>query len=182
MEDTCLALVHTVYRRLTEASPHVKLWGIGLSACGYPASSPDTWHGYNLLDRALEILYSKTMPQIPDSITPAPTTPVDHSSDTIFEVDPVTLIRLDTGPSTRHTHSAISSAFPDSMPDVFALEILMAHTRHADEPLKPKQGASLAGGIVTMDDVTFTTLLSLKSGISATSRVHCRVLLDTESP
>ena len=33
-----------------------------------------------------------------------------------------------------------------------------------------------------MDDATFTTLLSLHSGVSATSRSNCRVLLDTGSP
>ena len=137
-----------------------------------------------MLGQALEILYSKTMPQIPESITRAPITPMDHSSDTIFEVDPVTLIRLDTTPiySTRHTHNANISAFPNLMPDRFALEILLAYTHHAVEPLKPKQGPGLTSGIVTIDYVIFTTLLSLKSGISATSRFRCRVLLDTESP
>ena len=33
-----------------------------------------------------------------------------------------------------------------------------------------------------MDDATFTTLLSLSSGASATSRFNCRALLDTGSP
>ena len=33
-----------------------------------------------------------------------------------------------------------------------------------------------------MDDATFTTLLSLHSGVSATSRFKCRALLDTGSP
>ena len=33
-----------------------------------------------------------------------------------------------------------------------------------------------------MDDATFTTLLSLHSGVSATSRFNCRALLDTGSP
>ena len=136
----------------------------------------------HLLDQALEVLYSETMPQIPDSITPAPTAPINYLSDTIFEVDPVTQIRLDTTPSTRHTHNEIISAFPDLMPDVFAPEILLAHIRHADEHLKPKQGPGLTSGIVTIDDVMFTTVLSLKSGISSTSRFRCRVLLDTESP
>ena len=33
-----------------------------------------------------------------------------------------------------------------------------------------------------MDDATFTTLLSLHSGVSTTSRFNCRALLDTGSP
>ena len=55
-EDMCLALIHTGQRRLTEASPHDKLWGIGLSSCDYRASSPGTWRGSNLLGQALEHL------------------------------------------------------------------------------------------------------------------------------
>ena len=41
-------------RRLAEANPHGKLWGIGLSGCNYRASSLYTWRGCNLLGRALE--------------------------------------------------------------------------------------------------------------------------------
>ena len=40
-----LALMHIGQRRLAEASTHDKLWGIGLSACDYRASSASTWRG-----------------------------------------------------------------------------------------------------------------------------------------
>ena len=52
-----LALGHIGQRRLTEASPHDKLWGTGLSACDKCASShdtPDTWCALHLLGQALE--------------------------------------------------------------------------------------------------------------------------------
>ena len=67
-DEMRLALIHTGQRRLAEASPHDKLWGIGLSACDYRASSPSTWRGSNLLGQALEhvreTLHSKSMPQL----------------------------------------------------------------------------------------------------------------------
>ena len=67
-DEMGLALIHTDQRRLAEARPHDKLWGIGLSACDYRASSPSTWRGSNLLGQALEhvreTLHSKSMPQL----------------------------------------------------------------------------------------------------------------------
>ena len=45
-----------------------------------------------------------------------------------------------------------------------------------------EQGPDLISGVVTMDDVTFTTLPSLTSGASATSHFRCRALFDTGSP
>ena len=41
-EEMQLALIQTGDRRLTEASPHDNLWGIGLSACDPRASTPDS--------------------------------------------------------------------------------------------------------------------------------------------
>ena len=51
-----------------------------------------------------------------------------------------------------------------------------------DQPLMSEQGPGLISGVVIMDDATLTTLLSLTSGASATSRFRCRALLDTGSP
>ena len=184
-EDMHLALMHTDQRRLAEASLHDKLWGIGLSACDYHASSPDTWRGSNLLVQALEhvreILCKETMPQKLDSIPPDTTAPMDYLTDTFFEVDPVTRICLNTVPSTEHTHNTVLSAFTDSVSDDHAPEVLLTNTDRTDEPLIPEQGPDLISGVVTMNDVTFTTLSFLTSGASATSQFHCRALLDTES-
>ena len=88
------ALMHTGQRRLAEASPHEKLWGIGLSACDYHASSPSIWRGSNLLRQALEhvreTLRSETMPQILGFLPTDTTGPMDHPGDTVFKVDPIT--------------------------------------------------------------------------------------------
>ena len=58
----------------------------------------------------------------------------------------------------------------------------MAQEPQIDTPLIPEQGPDLISGVVTMDDATFTTLLSLHNGVSTTSRFNCRALLDTGSP
>ena len=101
-DEMRLALMHTDQRRLAEASPHDKLWVLGLSACDYRAPSPSTWPGSNLVGQALEhvreTLRSETIPQI-FGFLPADTTgPMDHPDDTVFEVDPINRIRLNTAP------------------------------------------------------------------------------------
>ena len=63
-----------------------------------------------------------------------------------------------------------------------APEVLLADAQRVTAPLLPDRGPDLVSGVVTMDDVTFTTLLSLSSGASATYRFNCRALLDTGSP
>ena len=181
-----LALMHTGQRRLAEASTHDKLWGIGLSACDYRASSTGTWRGSNLLGQALEhvrqTLYSETMPQKTVSLPPYTTAPTHHPSETVFEIDPITRICLNTTPNTQHLHNAILSALMDSVLDDHAPEVLSTNTTRTDEPLISEQGSDLISGVVIMDDVTFTTLPSLPSGASTTSRFRCHALLDTRSP
>ena len=185
-EDMRLALMHTGQRRLAEASPHDKLWGIGLSACDYRASSTGTWRGSNLLGQALEhvreTLCSETIPQKIDSLPPDTTAPMDHPSDTVFEVDPTTRIYLNTASITEHHHNAILSAFMGSVPDDHAPGVLLTNTTRTDKPFISEQGPDLISGIVAMDNVTFTTLPSLTSGAFATSQLRCRALLDTGSP
>ena len=180
-----LALLQTGDRRLAGASPHDNLWGIGLSACDPRVSSPDSWCGKNLLGQALgnarELLrHDSTAP--PDDPAPESPVPRDTTGDTVFEVDPITHLRLDTTPLPTNAQTAALSAFTESMPDDHAPEVLLAQEQRADASLLPEQGPDLIGGIVTMNDTTFTTLLTLHSGVSATSRFDCRALLDTGSP
>ena len=184
-EEMRLALIRTDDRRLAEASPHDNLWGIGLSGCDPRASSPDSWCGQNLLGQALErvrdiLRRDTTAPPR----KPAPETPVprDDTGDTVFEVDPVTHLRLDTNPPSTNTQTATLSAFTDSVPDDHAPEVILAQEQRMDAPLIPEQSPDLIGGVVTIDDATFTTLLSLHSGVSTTSRFNCRALVDTGSP
>ena len=180
-----LAFIRTGDPRFAEASPHDNLWGISLSACDPRASSPDSWCGQNLLGQALEhvrdILRQDTTAPLRN---PAPDTPVprDDTGDTVFEVGPFTHLRLDTDPPSTNTQTTTLSAFTDSVPDDHAPEVLLAQEQRINAPLITEQGPDLIGGVVTMDDATFTTLLSLHSGVSTTSRFNCRALLDTESP
>ena len=161
---------------LAETSPHDKLWGIGLSACNYRASSRGTWRDSNLLGQAVEIvrgtLYSETMPQNFDSLPPDITAPINQPSDTIFEVDPITRIRLNTAPTIEYPHNAIISAFMDSVLDDHAPKVLLTNYFRTDKPLISEHGPDLISGVVTMDDVTFTTLPSLATRASAISHIH----------
>ena len=177
-----LALLQNGDRRLAEATPHDNLWGIGLSASICAPLPLDSRYGKNLLGQALKnaremLRRDSTTP--PDD--PAPETPVprDVTGDTVFEVDPITHLRLDTTPVPANAQTAALSAFTDSVPDDHAPEVLLAHEQRDDAPLMPEQGPDLIGGIVTMDDATFTTLLTLHSGVSATSRFDCRAILDS---
>ena len=94
----------------------------------------------------------------------------------------ITYVRLDSFPLNVLTHVAKFSAFTDLLPDEHAPEVLLAYAPRMTAPLMPKQGPDLVSGVVAMDDATFTTLLSLSNGASATSRFNCRALLDTGSP
>ena len=184
-EEMYLALIQTGDCRLAEASPHDNLWGIGLSACDPRASSPDSWCGRNLLGQALEHAREILRRNITAPLSnPSPDTPVprDDTGDTIFEEDPVTHLHLDTDPPCANTQITALSAFTYSVPDDHAPEVLLAHAPRIDAPLLPEQGPDLMSGVVTMDDATFTTLLSLHSGVSTTSWFNCRALLDAGSP
>ena len=131
--------MHTGQHRLAEASPHDKLWGIGLSACDYRASSPSIWRGSNLLGQALEhvreTLRSETMPQIFGFLPTDATGPMGHPGDTVFEVNPITRIRLNTAPVAEPPHNAILSALMDSVPDDHAPEVLLTNTTRTVSPL-----------------------------------------------
>ena len=146
------------------------------------ASSPDSWYGKNLLGQALKNarkilrLDSTTAPDNPASETPVPR---DVTGDTVFEVDTITHLRRDTTPLPANAQTAALSAFTESVPDDHAPEVLLAQEQRADAPFMTEQGPDLIGGIVTMDDATFTTLLTLHSGVFATSRSDCRAILDS---
>ena len=146
-EDMRRAFLHTSRRRLAEASPHENLWGIGLRACDHHASSTGTWRGSNLLGQILEYvretLDRETMPQSLDPLPPDTARPVDHPSDTVFEVDPATRTHLNTAPVGEHPHNAIPSALVDSVPDDHAPEVLLTYGSRTDKALIPEQGPDL---------------------------------------
>ena len=184
-EEMHLALIGTGDRRLAEASPHDNLWGIGLSARDPRASCPDSWWGQNHLGQALEHtreILRRSSTTRPSHPTPGTPVPRDDTGDTVFEVDPVTHLRLDTDRPCAGPQMTALSAYTCPVPDDHTPEVLLAHGSCIDAPIIPKQGPELISGVVTIDDATFTTLLSLHRGVSTTSRFNCRALLDTGSP
>ena len=140
-EEMRLALIQTGDHRLAEASPHDTLWGIGLSARDPRASSTDSWCGQNLLGQALENAREILRRDIPAPLSnPTPETPVQCAAgDTVFEVDPVTHLRLETNPLPVNTQSAMLFAFTASVPDDLASEVLLAQEQRIDAPLNPNK-------------------------------------------
>ena len=137
------ALLQTGDRRLAVASPHDNLWGIGISACDPRASSPDSWCGKNLLGQALEnareLLRRDSLAPPDDSAPPddpAPEAPVprDATGDTVFEVDPITHLRLDTTPLPANAQTAAFPAFTESVPVDHAPEVLLAQEQAPTRP------------------------------------------------
>ena len=108
-EEMRLAHIQTGDRRLAEASPHDTLWDIGLSARDPRASSPDSWCGQNLLGQPLENAREILRRDMPAPLSnPTSETPVHCAAgDTVFEVDPVTHLRLETNPLPANTQSAM---------------------------------------------------------------------------
>ena len=175
-ENLRLALPHTGERRLAEASPYDNIWGIELRASDYRASSPHMWRGFNLLGQTLEHVQktlSENMPPTSDTPLPDIAPPLNQPGDTVFEIDPTTRTRLNIVPNTEYPHNAVLSAFMDSAPDDHTPEVLLTNATRGDQPLMSEQAPDLISGVVTMDDVTFTTLPSLTSGASATSQLRC---------
>ena len=124
-EEMRVALEHTGARRIAEASPLDKVWGIGLDASDPRAASPKSWCGLNLsghaLERTREILrqntYGGTQLHTPVSTDCA-------ADDTVFEIDPITHVRLNKPCLNSTTHPAQLSVFTDSVPDDHAPEVL----------------------------------------------------------
>ena len=139
-EEMRLALIQTGDRRLAEASPHDTLRGIGLSARDPRASFPDSWCGQNLLGQVLENARKILRRDIPVPLSNStPDTPVHCAAgDMVFEVNPVTHLRLVTNPLPANTQSVMLFAFTASVPDDHAPEVLLAQEQHIDAPLIPE--------------------------------------------
>ena len=72
---------------------------------------------------------------------------MDPTSDTVFEVDPVTHIPIDTAHDPANAHKAMLSTFIIYVPDDYAPEIFLAHTNHVDSSLMPEQGPNLISDV-----------------------------------
>lgn len=170
-EDMPVALENTDARRITEVSPHDTVWGIGLNVSSVRAVFPTSWCGPNLpgeaLERTREMQRRNTSSDNQrETLDPRD----DDNDDTVFEAVLITYLCLDKALLIIPTHAAQLSAFNDSVPDYHAPEVLLAFAPCVITPLIPEQGPDLVSGILTMDDPTFTTLLSLSSEAFPISR------------
>ena len=142
-DDIRLALGHHSQRRLVEASPPDKLWCTSLSACGLRASSTDTWcvvftYWTQALEHEREIFREKTITPLCNPTLPKTRFPwITHAS-LSCEIDPVAHIHLNTAPNTAYAQMAKRSAFPDSVPDDYATEVIWPRTKRTDAPLLPE--------------------------------------------
>ena len=128
-EEMRVALDNTGTRRIAEASPHDKVWGIGLIASDPRAASPTSWCGLNLLGQALERTRDTLRQSTHGGTQPYILAPRDDDTDdTVFKVDLITHVRLNRSPlNTAATHLAQLSAFTDSVLDDHASEVLLAY-------------------------------------------------------
>jgi len=81
----------------------------------------------------------------------------DNTDGAVFEVDPITHVRLDESPLNTPTHMAQLSAITDLVCDDHAPEVQLAYAPSVTAPLLPEQGPDLVSGVVTMEYATFTT-------------------------
>lgn len=89
-----------------------------MNTCNLRAAFPTSWFELNLLGQALEptqeILNQSTSGDIkPDTLAPRD----DNTDDTVFEVDPITCLRLYKALINAHTYVAQVLALTDSGPD-----------------------------------------------------------------
>ena len=89
---------------------------------------------YLALEHAREILHEETITPLCNPILPKTRFPCITHASLSCEVDPVTQIRLDTVLNTGYAQTATSSVFTDSVPDDYATEVLLAHTKRVDAP------------------------------------------------
>ena len=116
-EEMRVALEHTGARRIAEASPHDKVWGIDLDASDPRAASPTSCCDLNLLGQALERTREMLRQSTSGDTEPDTLASRDDDSDyTVCEVDPITHVRLNKSPPNAPTHVAQLSVLPIQCP------------------------------------------------------------------
>ena len=104
-EEMRVALENKCARRITEASPHDKVWGIGLIASDLRSASPISWCGPQILGQALEHARDSLRQNTsgnPNQISWPQGTIIPE----IRLIDPITHVRVDRSPLNTPTNSA----------------------------------------------------------------------------
>ena len=89
---------------------------------------------YLALEHAREILREETITPLCNPILPKTRFSWIIHASLSCEVDPVAYIRLDTAPITGYARTVTPSVFTDSVPDAYATEVRLAHTKRVDTP------------------------------------------------
>ena len=178
-------LLGTGDKMLVEASPFDAIWGIGHRADDPAAIQPSLWRGSNLLGKSLQVVRDLLREH-----APTPTLPPQVSSDaqlrnTIHEVNPETQERISTAAAEEAAPSSGYRIKSAHVPRDHSAEVLAVTSAEYNEedrvPLLAEHGPCLVGGVVTVDDASFTTRVKIHAG-PAKSQYGCAALLDSGSP
>ena len=179
-------LLSTGNKRLAEASPFDPVWGIGLQTTPRLVI-PAGGQGKNCSKKTVSIVRDSIRTSEVGLANPAPCkqfcTPTSPGG------IPAVFMRF---PQRRL--SALARACPGP-PSEFSTRYLFSNAPayHSPEMLAvasgvdlslalPEHGPCLVGGIITLEDDSFTTKIAVHSGANALATFGCVVLLDTGSP
>ena len=168
---------------MAETSPFDPVWGIGLREDDPEARDPRRWRGKKLLEQALSTVRDaiRTVEAGLATQTSSQQFCTLTTTGGIHEISPAPprswpLARACPGPPTEFS-TCFSDAPANSRPEVLAV------TPGVDPSLAlPEHGPCLIGGIITLDDASFTTKIAVHSGANALAPYGWVALPDTGSP
>lgn len=123
-ERMSVVLKPTSDRHIVEASPHHQVWGIGFNTSDLRATSHTSWYRPNFLDQTLQ--RTREMPR--QSTSGNTLAPRDDNTDTSFEDDLITQLRLNNTPLNTATHVAQLLAFTDWVLNNHAHDVLLHYS------------------------------------------------------
>ena len=178
-------LLGTKSKTLAEASPTDAIWGIGLRADKAAAVRPSQWPGSNLLGKALMAVRDLLKDQAPPIERNSHVSENAQVKQVIHEVNPATNEPIPLDSAADAAPAGGYSGYTPYAPKDHSEQVLAVNSVEYDSRdsvrLLPEHGPCLVGGIVTVDDATFTTRVKVHAG-PATSQYGLAALLDSGSP